>query len=114
MAIESYNPATGEKIAEYHEMDSAEVAAILTKADGVFHEWRTTSFAERTKLMKRAGEILRSRSAEYGRLMTDEMGKTLSQGRAEAEKCAWVCDYYAENAEKFLAEEVVVTDATRS
>lgn len=114
MAIESLNPATGEKIAEYHEMDSAEVDAILTKADHVFREWRTTSFAERAKLMKRAGEILRSRNDEYARLMTAEMGKTVAQGRAEAEKCAWVCDYYAENAEKFLSEEVVTTDAARS
>jgi succinate-semialdehyde dehydrogenase/glutarate-semialdehyde dehydrogenase len=64
--------------------------------------------------MREAGQILRGRSDEYARLMADEMGKLLSEGRAEVEKCAWVCEYYADNAEKFLAREEIQTDASRS
>jgi len=64
--------------------------------------------------MKNAAEILRKRSKEFAEVMTLEMGKLLSSGKAEAEKCAWVCDYYAENAEKFLKDEIIETDAFKS
>src|SRR5438270_8265936 len=76
--------------------------------------WRNTSFVERASLMKRAGEILRRRKAERAHLMAVEMGKPRKQGIAEAEKCGWVCDYYADNAENHLAPESIATDAAKS
>ncbi|PWT93005.1 MAG: succinate-semialdehyde dehydrogenase [Acidobacteria bacterium] len=114
MAIEALNPATGEKIKSYPEMTILDIDDAIQKANSAFEEWRHTSFAHRAELMKKAGERLRSGKDEYGRLMALEMGKTWVQGRAESEKCAWVCDYYAENAERFLAPEIIPTDATKS
>ena len=64
--------------------------------------------------MHAAGKVLRGRQEDYAKLMTAEMGKPITQGRAEAEKCAWVCDYYADNAETFLASQAVETDASKS
>ena len=64
--------------------------------------------------MKRAGAVLRERANEYAVLMAQEMGKPIRDGRAEAEKCAWACDYYAENTEAFFAPEVIATDARKS
>ena len=114
MAIESVNPATGEKIKAYSEMSASEVEGILQKADQAFSAWRRSSFSERAHaLQKAAAGLCRDKDA-YAALMAQEMGKPLAQGRAEAEKCAWVCDYYAENAERFLAPELIPTDASKS
>jgi len=112
--LKSINPFTGKLIKEYSEMSSEEIEEILTGADDAFHQWQTVDFAERAKLMKEAGVVLRRRKDEFAKLMTEEMGKPITQSVAEVEKCAWVCDYYAENAEGFLADEIVETDATKS
>lgn len=114
MAITSINPATNELIQEYHEMTPEEVQAIIASAHETFLSWRKTSFTERAALMHKAADILRARADEYGRLMTLEMGKPIKDGRAEAEKCAWVCDYYADTAETSLQPELVDTDASKS
>src|SRR5262245_46184819 len=114
MALETINPTNGEKVREYAEATPAEIAAALESADAAFHGWRTASFADRATPMRRAGSLLRERKASLARLMAIEMGKPLGQGEGEAEKCAWVCDYYAEAAEGFLAPEAIATDATRS
>jgi succinate-semialdehyde dehydrogenase / glutarate-semialdehyde dehydrogenase len=114
MSIISVNPATDEEIRSYEEMSWKEVADILEKAHQAHLAWHEVSFTERTRLMKAAARILRERSGEYGALMTAEMGKPVAGGRAEAEKCAWVCDYYAENAERFLSREAIATDASKS
>ena len=114
MSIESINPATGEAIRSYEEMMPQEVATILEDTNREYLEWRHTSFADRATRMRKAAEILRQKKEEYARLMADEMGKPVSQGRGEAEKCALVCDYYAENAEKFLSPELIPTDASKS
>jgi len=114
MAMESLNPATGERIKTYEEMPETEVTQIIDAAHEAFLEWRKTSIAERAKLMKRAGELLRERKREYGELVTMEMGKPLASGIAEVDKCAWVCDFYAEKAEEFLAPELVESDASKS
>jgi succinate-semialdehyde dehydrogenase/glutarate-semialdehyde dehydrogenase len=114
MPIESINPSTGEIIAAYEEASSEDVAAILERADRAFREWRRTDFDHRAGLMRRAGAVLRDRTEEYATLMAREMGKPLAQGRAEVEKCAWVCDYYAAEARGFLAPEEIATDAWRS
>ena len=114
MSIVSVNPATNEPLKEYEESTPGEVEQIVKRADRAYHSWKETAFLERAAHMRRAAEILRGRAAEFARLMTEEMGKPIEDGRAEANKCAWVCDYYADNAESFLQPEVVETDASRS
>ena len=112
--IEAVNPATGERINTYEEMTAVDAAAAVDEAHDAWLGWRTQSFAERARPMRRAAEILRDRKHEFARLMALEMGKPLKQGVAEAEKCALGCDFYAEHAEAHLAPEVVKTDASRS
>jgi succinate-semialdehyde dehydrogenase/glutarate-semialdehyde dehydrogenase len=114
MAIESVNPATGETIASYQEMSQEEVSLAIDGAHRAFLAWRETPFAERARLMKRAAAGLRARREEFAVLMAREMGKPLSGGRSETDKCAWVCDFYAEQAEGFLAPEKIETDASDS
>lgn len=114
MILKSINPTTGEIIKTYEEMPPQEVKSIIEKTNEAFLDWRKTNFAERAVLMKKAGEILRDHAHEHARLMTQEMGKLVRDGRAEVEKCAWVCDYYADNAEKFLQPELIETDASKS
>lgn len=112
--MQAINPATGELIREYAETPSPAVDGIIEKVHEAFLSWRGTSFGERKALMKKAARVLRDERENYARLMTQEMGKLLKEGRAEAEKCAWVCDYYAEQAESFLEPEPVETDASKS
>ncbi len=114
MAIESINPATGATIKSFQELSPEAAAEAVVQVHDAWLNWRNVPFAERSSLMRRAASILRERKDELARLMTAEMGKPLKQGVAEAEKCAWVCDFYAENAEAQLADEVVETEATRS
>ena len=114
MAIESVNPATGETIETYDEMSPGEVGTALESVHEAFLSWRETSFDERTQLMRAAARVLRDGVDGYAELMAREMGKPVGGGRAETEKCAWVCDYYAENAESYLAPEAIETDASRS
>jgi succinate-semialdehyde dehydrogenase / glutarate-semialdehyde dehydrogenase len=95
-------------------MSAATVTAAIVAADEQYLKWRTTSFPHRAERMRKAGQILRARATEYARLMAVEMGKPLREGIAEANKSALGCDYYAENAEKFLAPELVPTDARKS
>jgi succinate-semialdehyde dehydrogenase / glutarate-semialdehyde dehydrogenase len=114
MKIKSINPANGETLKTYDEMSAAKVAAALDQAHQTWTSWRKTAFVERARLMTRAGSILRERKEELARLMALEMGKPLKQGIAEAEKCAWVCDYYAENAELHLAPDVIQTESLKS
>jgi len=112
--MQSINPANDELLREYAETDPAAVSRVLADAQRTFEDWRRTPFSERRTRLKRAGAILRERKEELARLMAVEMGKPLAQGRAEAEKCAWVCDYYADQAEAFLARQPVETDASKS
>ncbi|MCZ6713964.1 MAG: NAD-dependent succinate-semialdehyde dehydrogenase [Deltaproteobacteria bacterium] len=114
MPIESVNPTNGATIRTYKEPSPEEVAAILGQVDEAFGSWRTTSFGERARLMRAAAQVLRAKTDEYARLMAEEMGKPIREGRAEAEKCAWVCEYYAESAEGFLSRELIETDARQS
>jgi succinate-semialdehyde dehydrogenase/glutarate-semialdehyde dehydrogenase len=114
MAIATINPATGETLKTFHELTVAQIEAKLELAASTFQTHRKTSFADRARSMTRAAEILESEKNEFGRLMTTEMGKPLKAAISEAEKCALVCRYYAENAERHLADEVVKTNAQRS
>ena len=114
MAIATVNPSSGETLKKFEPFTAAEVDTALTKAATAFEEFRHTSFANRAAWFLKAGEILESRKEQYASLMTTEMGKTYRSAVEEAAKCAWVCRFYAEHAEKFLADEVVDTGAHRS
>ena len=105
--LQTVNPATEEpgRTYEEHSLDEAREAAAA--AHRAFLEWRRTSFTERSAIIRKAGEILRARTDEFARLMTEEMGKTLDDGRAEIEKCAFQCDWFADHAEDYLAEDPV-------
>jgi succinate-semialdehyde dehydrogenase/glutarate-semialdehyde dehydrogenase len=112
--LTSINPANNKLIKTYSEMSVEESSKIISLADVSFNSWKETTFTLRSELMKNAANVLRENSEEYSVLMTTEMGKPILQSRAEVEKCAWVCDYYADNAEKFLEDEIIKTEATKS
>jgi succinate-semialdehyde dehydrogenase/glutarate-semialdehyde dehydrogenase len=103
--LQTINPATGEpgKAYDPHSIDDAKAAAQAAQA--AFLDWRRTSFDERSAVLHKAAEILRQRKDEFARLMTEEMGKTLTDGRAEVEKCAFHCDWFADHAEEYLRHE---------
>ncbi|HEX9944571.1 MAG TPA: NAD-dependent succinate-semialdehyde dehydrogenase [Thermoanaerobaculia bacterium] len=112
--MKAVNPATGELIREVPEHDEREVAERLEQAERAFASWRRFDFAERGRHLTSVADLLRESLPDFARLMTEEMGKTLASAEAEVEKCAWVCDFYAEHAADFLAAETVGTDASRS
>jgi succinate-semialdehyde dehydrogenase/glutarate-semialdehyde dehydrogenase len=112
--LQSVNPANLQTIKTYLQMQPSEVNRILDLTNSAFEEWKDTSFDHRSRLMMKAADVLRKNEEEYSKLMTLEMGKPIAQSRAEVDKCAWVCEYYAENAEKFLVDELIETDATKS
>lgn len=114
MALISQNPATEQIIKTYDEMTIDEVNKILGEVQSEWEEWKTHSFQYRAEKIKRVAELLRGRKDEYGRIMSLEMGKPFAQAKAEAEKSAWVCDYYADNAEAFLSPKPVETGASKS
>jgi succinate-semialdehyde dehydrogenase/glutarate-semialdehyde dehydrogenase len=114
MAIATTNPATGELVRSFEALTADEIEGKLQLAAATFPRFRKLCFAERAKMMRKAGELLESEKEELARLMTLEMGKTFRSAVDEAVKCAGACRYYADNAERFLADEVVETSATRS
>ncbi len=114
MAIETLNPATGELIQSFDEWSTEKVAAVLDQVHEAFGHWKGTSFEERSRLMRRAAAVLREGAGDYARLMAIEMGKPVAEGRAEVEKCALVCEYYADHAAGFLSDEPIESDASRS
>src|SRR5438876_5471228 len=114
MAIASINPTTGELLETFPETSGAELERVLGRAVAAFRDWSRCPVAARTSPLGEAARLLRERKGRYARTMALEMGKPLAQGEAEAEKCAWACDYYAEHAEQFLSPVARPTDATRS
>jgi len=114
MAIATINPATGECVKKFESLTDRQIDEKIARAAATFAEYRKVPFAERARLMVRAGEILDREKQDFARLMTLEMGKPIGAAVAEAAKCALVCRYYAENAEHFLADELVETTAARS
>ena len=114
MAIATTNPANGEVLKTFEPLTAAQIEHKLQLATSAFQAHRRTSFADRASKMMRAAEILEKEKDECARLMTLEMGKPLKAAVAEALKCATGCRYYAENAERFLADETVETGAKRS
>ena len=114
MAICSINPATGETLRSFEPLNRDQLEQKLQLAVETFATFRRLDFVRRSQLMMRAGDILESEKRELGKLMTLEMGKPIKAAIAEAEKCAWVCRYYAENAARHLADQIVETNATES
>jgi succinate-semialdehyde dehydrogenase/glutarate-semialdehyde dehydrogenase len=114
MALVSINPANGEKVAEYPEQSHAECDAVLESAHTAYHTWKTLTYEQRAAYFVRLAEELRSQSETLAALATVEMGKPIRDSRAEVEKCATACEYYAREAEGLLREEIVETDAQKS
>src|ERR1700728_4497815 len=114
MPIATINPANGETVRTFEPLSSAEVDAKIQTAYDAFRSHRRTAFADRATKMRRAAEILETEKDRWAKLMTLEMGKTLKSAGDEALKCAWACRYYADNAERFLADEEVATNAGKS
>lgn len=114
MAIATINPATGETLRSFDALTDKQIDERLRGALEAFRVNRNRSFEERATRMRKAADLLESRAREYGKLMTTEMGKTLVSAIAEAKKCALACRFYADNAESFLADEHVKTDADES
>jgi succinate-semialdehyde dehydrogenase/glutarate-semialdehyde dehydrogenase len=114
MKFQSTNPYNGEKIEEYTALTIEELNQKLSDSASAFKDWRNQPLSHRTALLKKAGEILRKNVDDYAKTITLEMGKPISESKSEIQKCAWVCDYYAENAAEFLADEVVETEASKS
>jgi succinate-semialdehyde dehydrogenase/glutarate-semialdehyde dehydrogenase len=114
MSIASVNPASGETLRTFEELTDQEIDRRLQLAIDSFGSHRRTSFGQRAEKMNRAAEILESGAEKFARLMALEMGKPIRQGRAEAKKCAACCRFYAKNAERFLANEDIKTDAQQS
>lgn len=112
--MKSINPSDGTTIETYDVMGDDEIDAIIDDAQQAQPDWASRSYDERADVLQKAAAILKERSEELARLMGREMGKPLPQGESEAEKCAWVCEYYAEKAADFLAEEPIESDAQES
>ncbi|NND88343.1 MAG: NAD-dependent succinate-semialdehyde dehydrogenase, partial [Flavobacteriaceae bacterium] len=112
--ITSQNPYSKEKIESYKTHTKKEIETILNQANDRFYKWRETSYSERKQLMLAAAKELKKNKDEYARQITVEMGKPITQSISEIEKCAWVCEFYAENAEEHLKDEIISTDATKS
>ncbi len=114
MAIETINPATEELVKSFTSISNEEVQKIISSVHNDFLNWKTTSFEHRKELMLSAASILRKEKEHYAEILTLEMGKPILQSIAEVEKCAWVCEYYAESAEEFLTKETIETDGAES
>jgi succinate-semialdehyde dehydrogenase/glutarate-semialdehyde dehydrogenase len=114
MPIASINPTTGETLKTFTALNETQIEEKLQRAAEIFHSYRRTPFAERELMMLRAADILDSEKHELGRMMTTEMGKPIKGALQEVEKCALVCQYYAENAKRHLADQTIETNATRS
>jgi succinate-semialdehyde dehydrogenase/glutarate-semialdehyde dehydrogenase len=112
--IKSINPYTEEVNWVYDSFSFAECESKIEKSRAAFSGWSSLSVEERTKYFSRAGEVLRQNINVYAEIITKEMGKPIRQSRGEIEKCAWLCDYYAENAAGFLKDEIVDTGAEKS
>src|SRR5690348_6266262 len=102
MALRSINPATGKIIKEYVAITHDQLKEKLDTAEQAFASWKTSSFATRKKLLLAVAKKLRANKNEYATLITTEMGKRIAESHAEVEKCAWVCEYFAEHSEKML------------
>lgn len=114
MPFISQNPYTEEVWKEYHPTEPESIGNLLRELHHAHHEWREASFRDRSSAIRKVAEALRQNLEDYAQTITREMGKPITQSRAEIEKCAWACDYYAEHAEAMLRPREVLTDARKS
>lgn len=112
--LRSINPVNEQILKEFHEMNSEEVSKIISGSHNEFLKWKCTDFGFRSDKMRNVAEVLRNKKNELAEIITFEMGKPITQARSEVEKCAWVCDYFAEQAEEFLKDQIIETDASKS
>ncbi|MFD1553232.1 NAD-dependent succinate-semialdehyde dehydrogenase [Putridiphycobacter roseus] len=110
----SINPYNGQVVHTFKAISEKELEEKLNLSQTVFQSWKATSLADRTDLLKRVGSLLRDNTLEYAKMITLEMGKPIQESIGEINKCALVCDYYADNAKAFLADEVIPTEAKLS
>jgi succinate-semialdehyde dehydrogenase/glutarate-semialdehyde dehydrogenase len=110
----SINPFDQSIIAEHPVVADSELDTILKKAEKAFEVWSEKSYSQRAEILLKAGELLRSEKENHARTMSLEMGKILNEARAEVEKCANACDYYAESGEQFMHDESILTEAKKS
>jgi succinate-semialdehyde dehydrogenase / glutarate-semialdehyde dehydrogenase len=111
MKLKSINPYNGKVLDEFEEMSDTELQSVIERSGKAFDHWRLTDTDLRSSMIRKVASILQSNAELYASAITEEMGKPLAEARAEVEKCAWVCNYYAENAPSFLKEEEIITDA---
>ncbi|MBS3945947.1 MAG: NAD-dependent succinate-semialdehyde dehydrogenase [Melioribacter sp.] len=114
MSIQTINPATGKIEKTYVELSKEEIKNSINYAQQAYLKWKETDINERSRLMKNAASVMKNKRDEYGYIITTEMGKPIKQAIAEVEKCAWVCEYFAENAGRMLTIERIETDASES
>ena len=104
--ITTINPYNGKELKSYTELTENQINSKLEIADQAFHDWKLTSFKERSEKIRKVGSLLEKNKERYAQQMTSEMGKPISQSRSEIEKCAWLCENYATNAEEYLAKNI--------
>lgn len=114
MALKSINPANNKLINEYEEYSINHTEKIINEVNNEFLEWKLTPFSKRSELLKNAANILRKNIKDYSNVISLEMGKPIKQSISEVEKCASVCEYYAENGEKILSDEFIITEYKKS
>ena len=114
MPIATINPATGETLQTFEPLSTAEINVKIQHSFEAFRAHRMTTFADRAFRMRRAAEILEAEKDRFAHIMTTEMGKPIKSAGEEVLKCAWACRYYAETAERALADEAIVTNASKS
>ena len=112
--MKSINPYTRKLIAEYPELDVNQAYNLIEKSNNAFLGWRNISYSRRGVYFQKLADLLRNKKRELAEVITAEMGKIISESEAEIEKCAWLCDYYAENSERLLSPRFYETDAATS
>ncbi len=110
MSLKSTNPYDGSLIASYDQISESDLDGLLNKSSEQWLEWRASPFNTRKSLLSEVARLLMERKEQYAALITREMGKAIKESRAEIEKCAWVCEYYGENAQRFLFSEEIATE----
>jgi len=114
MNLTSVNPVNGKVLKKYHAHTTKQVEQKIAQTHKAWLKWRNSSHEERSKLLTSMAAVLQIRKSEFAILMAHEMGKPVNQGVAEIEKCASVCEYYAANASKYLNDQIIETDASKS
>ena len=114
MEFKSINPYNNKEVGSYIGLSKEETTAKLNNSQKAFKTWSKEPLFKRASLIQKAGQVLRDNVEEYAKMISLEMGKPISESRSELNKCSWVCDYYAENAAMFLADETITTDAKQS